>query len=210
MKIRENFDDSAQVGAVTEARMTRDDLNDWFVMEVLPLEAPLMRYLRRNWRQQEEVADLRQEIYVRLCEAAAIERPAAVKPFVFSTARNLLIDRARREKITPIEAFANIEELETNTDELTPERHAGGRLELGLLQRALEALPARCRQVVSLRRINGLSQREVAREMGITEDTVERQIAIGMRLLAETMLSNGVTLCAPAFRYRNQSRFAKK
>jgi len=190
--------------------MTLEDLNDWFVEKVLPLEPPLMRYLRRNWRVQHEVADLRQDIYVRVYESAAIARPIAVKPFVFSIARNLLIDRARHEKIVPIETFADVDELGDVVDDLTPERHAGGRLELGLLQLALEALPDRCRQVVSLRRIDGYSQREVAREMGITEGTVERQISIGMRLLAKSMLSNGVTTSEPGHRLNPLRKFTKK
>ena len=39
-----------------------------------------------------------------------------------------------------------------------------------------------------LRKIEGLSQREVAARMGIREDTVERQTAHGMRALADFML----------------------
>lgn len=185
------------------------DLNDWFVTEVLPLEAALVRYLQRNWRVPHEVADLRQEVYVRVYEAAAIERPQTVKSFLFAIAHNLLVTRSRREKIVSIETFADVDELGLVVDDLSPERHAGGRLELRLLQRALEALPARCRQVVSLRRIAGYSQREVAGEMGITEDTVQRQIAIGMRQLAAAMLSNGVTLEAPAFRHPTNDKRRK-
>jgi len=75
---------------------------------------------------------------------------------------------------------------------LTPERHASGRAELRLLERALDALPARCREVVRLRKIDGLSQREVAAQMGIAEDTVEKQIAKGMRALADALLQKGV------------------
>lgn len=190
--------------------MTQQELNDWFVTEVLPLEAALMRYLRRNWRMPDEIADIRQEIYVRVYEAAAVGRPAAVKAFLFSTARNLLVDRARREKIVAIETYADLEETAMVVDELSPERHASGRLELRLLQRALEALPARCRQVVSLRRIDGFSQRDVAEKMGIAEGTVERQITIGMRLLADTMLSNGVDLSTQAFQARPQGKLQKK
>ena len=196
--------------ARSEISIAMDDVNDWFVSEVLPLEAPLMRYLRRNWRVPHEIDDLRQDVYVRVYEAAAVERPAAVKPFLFSTARNLLVDRTRRAKIVSIETFADVDELGTLANELTPERHASGRMELRLLQRALGALPARCRQVFALRRIDGFSQRDVARAMGITEDTVERQIAIGIRQLAATMLANGVTLAAPAFRPETQRKPGKK
>jgi RNA polymerase sigma factor (sigma-70 family) len=169
------------------------DLDDWFVLEVLPLEAALMRYLRRNRREEDDAADLRQEVYVRVYEAAARRRPDLAKPFLFAIARNLLIDLARRAQVVSIEAFADLGLLEeTAADELTPERHATGQQELRILQYALEQLPARCREVVSLRKIDGLSQREVASHMGITEDTVEKQIAKGMRVLAGALLGKGI------------------
>jgi RNA polymerase sigma-70 factor (ECF subfamily) len=168
------------------------DLDHWFVLEVLPLEAALVRYLRRHCRESEDVADLRQEVYVRLYEAARRQRPDLVKPFVFATARNLLIDRARRAQIVSIEAIADLDVLDVAADELTPERHVGGNQELHLLQAALDDLPRRCREVVQLRKIDGLSQREVAQHMGISEGTVEKQIAKGMRTLADAMLKRGV------------------
>jgi hypothetical protein len=40
-----------------------DDLNAWFVREVLPLERALSSYLHRNWRVPEDVQELRQDIY---------------------------------------------------------------------------------------------------------------------------------------------------
>ena len=53
-----------------DADMTASEVEVWFVREVLPLEAILMRYLRHNWRDRGDIEDLRQEIYVRVCEAA--------------------------------------------------------------------------------------------------------------------------------------------
>ncbi|MGO4776240.1 sigma-70 family RNA polymerase sigma factor [Lysobacter sp. 2RAB21] len=53
------------------------------------------------------------------------------------------------------------------------------------LAEAFDRLPERCRQVVWLRRVEDLPQKQVALRMGITEKTVEKQIAKGMRLLAE-------------------------
>ena len=47
-------------------------LDAWFVGEVLPLEPDLMRFLRRNWRNESDVADLRQELYVRLYDAGPL------------------------------------------------------------------------------------------------------------------------------------------
>ncbi|NVE00167.1 RNA polymerase sigma factor [Massilia sp. BJB1822] len=170
------------------------DLNEWFVREVLPLEGALMRYLRRNSRDPGELPDLRQEVYVRVYEAARQRMPELTTAFVFATARNLLIDRARRAQIVSIETVAELELPETAGDDLTPERHASGRGELRLLQAALEELPPRCQEVVRLRKIEGMSQREVAEQLGIQEDTVEKQIAKGMRALADALLLKGVAL----------------
>lgn len=179
--------------------MTSTELNLWFVEEVLPLEAALLRFLRRNWRDEAELLDLRQETYVRVYEAAARDRPDAVKPFLFATARNLLIDRARRAQIVSIETVADLEALDTSVEELTPERHAAGRGELRMLQTALDELPPRCRRVVELRKIDGYSQRDVAAQLGITEDTVERQVSKGVRALADALFAKGVMLKTKAF-----------
>ena len=170
------------------------DLDDWFVREVLPLEAALARFLYRHRRPGDEVADLLQEVYVRLYESAAVRRPDLVKAFVFASARHLLIDRARRAQVVSIEAYADLEAMDLSSDDLTPERHASGHQELRLLQDALDQLPLRCGEVVRLRKIDGLSQREVAAYMGITEDTVEKQISKGMRALAAALLLKGVVV----------------
>lgn len=170
------------------------DPDDWFVREILPMEAALMRYLRRNWRDAAELPDLRQEVYVRVFEAARVREPEQAGAFLFSTARNLLIDRARRAQIVSIETFADLELENLTPDDLTPERHASGRAELRLLQQALNALPLRCKEVVSLRKIDGMSQREIAEHMGIKEATVEKQMAKGMRALADALLANGIVV----------------
>ena len=164
--------------------MDTEELNAWFVNEVLPLEAVLERFLRRNWRDPDEISDLRQEVYARIYDGCARLRPESAQAFVLTIARNLLIDRARRAQIVSIETYADMDALAPTLDELSPERHLAARSELRLLQRALNLLPARCREVIELRKIEGLPQREVARRMGITEDTVERQVSKGVRALA--------------------------
>ena len=163
-------------------------LDEWFVGEVLPLEAALMRFLRRNWRTEADIVDLRQEIYARVCEAAAVAQPVNAKAFIFTAARNLLIDRTRHARVVPLEVAVDLDGWGATVDEVTPDRHLTARDELRRLQAGLDQLPARCREVVVLRKIEGLSQREVAARMGIREDTVERQTAHGMRALADFML----------------------
>ena len=172
---------------VHDSGMDVAHVDEWFVAEVLPLEGGLTRYLRRNWRDETEIPDLRQEIYVRLYERALRGIPAQTKAFLFMTARNLLIDKVRRSRVVCIEAVSEIETFEPTADDLTPERIASAREELRRLQSALDLLPPRCREVVSLRKIEGLSQREVAARLGIREDTVEHHVGKAMRALADAL-----------------------
>lgn len=168
----------------------KSDIDQWFVAEVLPLERALMRFFRRHLDDETEMADLRQELYVRLYDAAArgAAPPRNIQAFAYTAARNLLIDRARRSKVISIDLAADLDREGFPVDPLTPERHASANAELRRFELGLKRLPDRCREVVTLRKVEGLSQRECAERMGISEDTVERQIRHGMRALADFML----------------------
>ena len=64
--------------------------------------------------------------------------------------------------------------------------------EFQILIRAIESLPERCRQVVTLRKIYGLSQKEVAERLGVSEHTVEAQVGVGVRRCAEYLARFGL------------------
>ncbi|MCS0582232.1 RNA polymerase sigma factor [Massilia pinisoli] len=162
-------------------------LDNWFVQEVLPLEPMLIGFLRHHCRETDDIVDLRQDVYVRVYEAAEVGLPANTKAFVFAVARNLLIDRARHRQVAAVVALAPSGELPDAVDELCPERHAMGRQAVERLEEAFSDLPPKCREVVELRKIAGLSQRDVAAQLGITEGTVEKQIAKGIRFLAAAL-----------------------
>jgi RNA polymerase sigma factor (sigma-70 family) len=137
------------------------DLRAWFIHEVLPMEAALTQYLHHNWRNPNDIEDLLQDIYVRVCEAAIRQCPDSTKSFVFTTARNLLIDRMRREQVIPIEAVLDLDSLGIAVDEPGPDRNVIAREELRRLQAALGRLSPRCREVVVLRRIEGMQRRAI-------------------------------------------------
>lgn len=159
-------------------------LDDWFVREILVHEEALTGYLRRCWPHRDELHDLRQEVYCRVYEAAARAVPTQPKAFLFATARHLLTDRLRRSRVVSIEAVGDLEAMNVLIDEVSPERWCGGRQVLKRLAEAFDRLPDRCREVVWLRRVGELPQKDVARHLGISEKTVEKHLAKGMRLLA--------------------------
>jgi RNA polymerase sigma factor (sigma-70 family) len=185
----------------------RSPLDDWFVQHVLAHEAALTRYLLRSWPQREDVHDLRQETYVRVYEAAARALPTSPKSFLFTTARHLMSDRRRRARVVSIEPVGDFEDLHVLVDEACPERWCGGRQLLGRLAEAFDALPARCREVIWLRRVEELSQKEVAMRLGISEKTVEKHVARGVQLIADRFHA-GPGLATPP-RRRTNTRHAK-
>jgi RNA polymerase sigma factor (sigma-70 family) len=160
-------------------------VNLWFMREVLPLEASLMRFLRRGWRKDRDLEDLCHDVYVLVYQAACKEIPTLAKPFVFAVARNLLINRMKREHVVSIEAVADPDTLGIALDEPGPDRSAMARQELHLLQTALNRLPHRWRDAVVMKKVEGLSRPEIAARLGIAEATVSQHLAAGMAALAD-------------------------
>lgn len=169
----------------------RSVLDIWFIEEILVHEDALLRYLQRHWPVQEDIVDLRQELYARIYEAAAKALPAQPKAFLFASARHLMTDRIRRSRVVSIEPMGDFEPSHVLTDDVSPERWCGGRQALRRLSDAFDQLPDRCREVVWLRRVEELSQKDVALRLGISEKTVEKHIAKGMRLLADSLHASG-------------------
>jgi RNA polymerase sigma-70 factor (ECF subfamily) len=85
-------------------------------------EGILMRFLARVWSRRDEIPDIRQEAYARVYEAAQKARPQAPKAFLFTTARHLMADRIRRERIVSIQAGGENEYLNVLIDEISPEQ----------------------------------------------------------------------------------------
>lgn len=167
--------------------MPDEPLDTWFKREILAHEAALMRYLTRMWRYRDEIVDLRQEIYVRVYEAACASRPRQPKSFLFATARHLMTDYVRRRRIVAIDTVGDLEALNVPVEERSPETRLSAHQELKRLAQALDSLPPKCREVVWLRRVDDLPQKEVAARLGVTQKTVEKHVMKGMKLLARAL-----------------------
>ena len=190
--------DTGRENANPGSAMTPAELDAWFAREVLPLEAILMQFLQHNWRNKSDIGDIRQEIYVRVCEAALKEVPDRAKQFVFRTARNLLIDRVRHEQVVPFDTVENLEDLNVAIDEPAPDRVVIARQELRRLQLSLDRLPERFRTAIILRKVDGLSVREIAQRTGVAEKTVEKHLTEGMRALAHILYRDAFDLGRPS------------
>ena len=158
----------------------------WLADHLRPHEPMLRAWLAGRFPGLGEIDDIIQDAYAHVLAARA--RGAELrspKAFFFATARNRAIDLLRTRAVHRTEALAEIDALHVLDDaDGIPESVARNQ-ELELLTEAIQSLPARCRQVLTLRRLYGLPQREVAARLGISENTVEHQVTIGVRKCTE-------------------------
>ncbi|MBI5692237.1 MAG: RNA polymerase sigma factor [Verrucomicrobia bacterium] len=159
---------------------TDSEFTRWFAEEVLPHEVALRTWLGARFPMLRDVDDVVQEAYSRLLRTRETGPIACPRAFLFVTARNLALNHLRHQR----------HERPAGTEEANPAEMIDGAAaipdaiavaeELRVLVAAIESLPARCRQIVTLRKIYGLSQKEVAARLGISEHTVESQGSIGL------------------------------
>jgi RNA polymerase sigma factor (sigma-70 family) len=164
----------------------------WFAAEVLPHEAALRAWLRSQFRDAVEADDLVQETYARVLRAHERGEVQVPRAFLFATARNLALDYARRHKIVAFEPITENDARNVYNDGATAADAAAHSQELELLTQAIQSLPHRCRQVLTLRKIYGLSQKQIAAQLGMAEHTVEVQVANGMRRCAQFLARLGL------------------
>ena len=158
----------------------------WIATHILPLETQARRWLSRYVRSlpPSDTDDLIQESYSRIwsVDLSTIHSPRA---YLYATLRNLLTEHARHSKIVPMERMGEIDELRIPSEEPGPERRVAARQELERLRTLVGTLPAQCRRVFELRKMQGLSQRAVAMELDISERTVEKHLAKALNRILE-------------------------
>lgn len=154
----------------------------WVARHVLPAEPALRRWLRSAFPGC-DVDDVVQETYCRIAAVGDLDRIEEPRRYLFQTARNVVLAELRRARVVRIEAAGSAADMEAAiaADALTPDRVVGGRWLLGRVETLLAMLPERARTAIRLRKIEGLSQRQIAERLGVTETIVENDLSRGLR-----------------------------
>lgn len=177
-----------------------DELNAWFVREVLPLERALTSYIRRNWRVPEDVLELRQDIYEHSLIGARRALPLNARAYVFTVARNHLINNAKRARIVPIDTMADLDAMHRDIDMFEAERSLTARDELRHAKEGIDKLPPKCREIILLQKVDGMTDREAAASLGVSVETVRRQIKLGMKALFDHMAGGSGRIVRKSYR----------
>ena len=157
----------------------------WVGTNLLPHEAEVRGWLSRTLRDRHRVDDVVQEAYCRVCSLDAFEQISNPRAYFFQVVRSIVVDEIRRAQVVRIESVAEVDGLGSSYEELSPERIVAGRSELQRVRAIMAHLPERCRRVVEMRKIWGLSQREIAIRLGISANVVENEASRGLRLILQ-------------------------
>ena len=163
----------------------------WFEDEVHAHDAKLKSYLRRSFPTV-DVADVVQESYLRTWVAHAANPIKSAKSFLFAVARRQAIDVLRHRKKSPIVDAPDLTVLGVMDEGRSPAEAAIINDEIALLAEAIDSLPPRCREIILLRTIQDIPQREVAARLGITETTVGAQVYHGIFRVEAYLARRGV------------------
>ncbi len=172
--------------------MQNSEQSRWFAEEVEPHESSLRTYLRNVFPSLTDIDDLVQETYYRLMRGMHAGRISHIRGFMFITARNLALDLVRRRRIISISPVANLDALSVLEDKPGVAEAINKQQELELLAEAVRSLPNRCRSVVTLRLLYGLSQKEIAAELGLSPHTVKAHLVRGIDRCTEYFEERGV------------------
>ncbi len=164
----------------------------WFTDEVQPHQPALRSYIKSAFPAVQDPDDVVQESLVRVWLARARKPIQSAKAFLFQVARHMAIDVTRRGKISPIQPVGDLEQLLVINDEPDAADAAGMEEKARLLAQVIDALPARCREIVILRKLHAIPQREVATRLGISEKTVEAQLSRGLKRCEASLRRLGV------------------
>ena len=149
----------------------------WFNKNLKPHETILRKWLNYRYNIASEIDDIIQDSYRKVLSARNLN-------VIQSPKANLVLMRLRHMKVENIcyleeNAFSSI--LDTS-EVVTESVLRNERLEI--LKDAINSLPKKCKQIVILRKLNGMSQKAISFKLGISESTVEAQAVIAIKKMA--------------------------
>ena len=110
----------------------------------------LRAWLKRRFPALLDIDDVVQESYARVWATGCAKSISSPKAFLFTTARNLALDQIRHGKVIDLESLAEIDDSSVFVDEPDVHEVVCRNQELELLTQAIQSLPERCRQVLTV------------------------------------------------------------
>ena len=126
-----------------------------------------------------DVEDVVQEAFLRAYNAETgkpIEQP---KSYLFRITKHVALNQLRQRSRKPTDYLEDFESPDVLVNEWTLEDEVMAQQKLGFHCAAVASLPPKCRKVYLLRKVYGMSYKEIASTLQISDSTVEAHISKG-------------------------------
>ncbi|WP_260929397.1 RNA polymerase sigma factor [Novosphingobium sp. 9] len=165
-----------------------NDRRRWFRIAVLPLETDLKRHARRLCHGISiDPEDLLQDTMEQLFRYENWHGIENVRAFSIATMRNLALQVARRDRVLTIQTMDDLENFDIACEAPSAERIVVARDDWATVTKCISSLPPQCGKVFSMRKIDGLSQSEIARQLGLSISTIEKHVIKGLRRCSDAI-----------------------
>ena len=144
-----------------------DESRKRLLNQIFGHRAALQKYLRKFTAGAEDIEDLVQEAYVRMCAMSPAQVVDSPRALLFRIARNLAVDRARQRASHATDDVGDFEPLHVSSEEAEPDEQVDLRRRYESFCAAVESLPPLCRRVFVLRKVYQLSHAEIAQVLGL-------------------------------------------
>lgn len=155
----------------------------WVARHIVPEEPAVRAALRLLGVAPGDVDDIVQDAYCRFAALSCVDHITRPGAYFMQTARNLWRDQLRRAAIIRFEDLTESAQNFVIDEAVGIESVLAAREQWRIVEDLLAALPERCRMIFTMKRIEGLSQRDIAQKLGVSESVVENDIQKALRLL---------------------------
>lgn len=143
-------------------------------------QSAIKRFLARFLSGAHDIEDVAQEAYLRAFKAEKDQEVRSPKAFLFRIAKNIALNELAKKSRLLTDYIEDSGSSDVIGDETSPEQRAAEQQKLAVFCQAVAALPAQCRRAFLLRKVYGLSHKEIAAELNISVSTVEKHVAEGL------------------------------
>lgn len=154
-------------------------------------KSSLMRFIGRFVRQPQDIEDIVQETFLKTYASEINTQIQSPKAFLFRTARNLTLKHLARASYRLTDYLEDFEPSEVLTEECSAENRAEIEEQFTAFCQAVRLLPVQCRRAFILRKVYGLTYKEIAEHLDISVNTVEKHLAAGIVKCSDYMKSKG-------------------
>ena len=154
-----------------------------------------VKYFARDYvLSEEEAENIAQDVFLEFYQKRdSLDFHINIIAYLFTSVKNKCIDYLRR-KLLEQEAAAKMQEEFDLSFRMKFDSLEAFNLEglsedniKNIIEKALESLPERCREIFVMSKIEGKKQKEIAEDLGVSVKTIECQMTIAYKKLREEL-----------------------